>query len=386
MDRTIARRLAAVAISAGVVAVLTTPTGAAAEPAGPAGAAPAGVELATPAMLATMQRDLGLNPDAALDRLASDLAASETEATLRASLDGTFGGAWIEDGEQLVVAVTDPARIAEVRAAGAEPRLVTRSENALNTVVSGLNRAETPSAAEVYGWHVDVATNQVVVEAAPGAVAEAAAWVAASGVDGGAVRVEPSTQAPQLLFDVIGGYPYFPGSFRCSIGFSVVGGFVTAGHCGDEGTTTRGYNQAPQGVVAGSSFPGNDHAWVDVNSNWVPRPWVYRWDGTVWVVNGSQEAATGATVCRSGSTTGLHCGQITNKNQTVNYPQGTVFGLTRTTVCAEGGDSGGSFVAAGITAQGVTSGGSGNCTFGGITFYQPVNEILNTYGLTLVTG
>ncbi|HEY8544187.1 MAG TPA: trypsin-like serine protease, partial [Acidimicrobiales bacterium] len=62
-----------------------------------------------------------------------------------------------------------------------------------------------------------------------------------------------------------------------------------------------------------------------------------------------------------------------------------VYGLTRTSACAEGGDSGGSFIS-GNQAQGMTSGGSGNCTFGGTTFFQPVNEVLSRYGLTLVTG
>ncbi|HET8660459.1 MAG TPA: S1 family peptidase, partial [Micromonosporaceae bacterium] len=106
--------------------------------------------------------------------------------------------------------------------------------------------------------------------------------------------------------------------------------------------------------------------------------------GTVGV-SGSTEAAVGASICRSGSTTGWHCGSIQAKNQTVNYPQGTVNGLTRTNVCAEPGDSGGSWLS-GNQAQGVTSGGSGNCTSGGTTYYQPVNEILSAYGLTLVTG
>ncbi len=34
----------------------------------------------------------------------------------------------------------------------------------------------------------------------------------------------------------------------------------------------------------------------------------------------------------------------------------------------------------------MTSGGSGNCSSGGTTYFQPVNEILSAYGLTLVTG
>lgn len=59
-------------------------------------------------------------------------------------------------------------------------------------------------------------------------------------------------------------------------------------------------------------------------------------------------------------------------------------GLTRTDVCAEAGDSGGPWLS-GDQAQGVTSGGSGDCTVGGTTFFQPVNEILQNNGLTLVT-
>jgi len=66
------------------------------------------------------------------------------------------------------------------------------------------------------------------------------------------------------------------------------------------------------------------------------------------------------------------------------YPEGAVTGLTRTNVCAEGGDSGGPWLS-GDQAQGVTSGGSGDCTVGGETFFQPVNEILAINNLTLLT-
>lgn len=101
-------------------------------------------------------------------------------------------------------------------------------------------------------------------------------------------------------------------------------------------------------------------------------------------VAGSQEAGIGASICRSGRTTGWRCGVVQAKNVTVNYSQGAVYGLTQSNACAEGGDSGGSWIA-GNQAQGVTSGGSGNCTTGGTMFFQPVNEILSTYGLGLVT-
>ena len=49
---------------------------------------------------------------------------------------------------------------------------------------------------------------------------------------------------------------------------------------------------------------------------------------------------------------------------------------------AEPGDSGGSLFD-GTAAIGLTSGGSGNCTFGGRTFFQPVTEPLSVYGVSV---
>lgn len=69
-------------------------------------------------------------------------------------------------------------------------------------------------------------------------------------------------------------------------------------------------------------------------------------------------------------------------NATVNYSQGSVYGLIRTNVCAEGGDSGCSLFA-GNTALGLTSGGSGNCSTGGTTYFQPVKEALSVYGVSV---
>ncbi|NEE44433.1 S1 family peptidase, partial [Streptomyces sp. SID8455] len=62
------------------------------------------------------------------------------------------------------------------------------------------------------------------------------------------------------------------------------------------------------------------------------------------LVRGSNEAPIGASICRSGSTTRWHCGRVLAKNETVNYSQGAVHQMTKTSVCAQGGDSGGSFI------------------------------------------
>jgi hypothetical protein len=166
----------------------------------------------------------------------------------------------------------------------------------------------------------------------------------------------------------------------------VHGGFVTAGHCGAAGQSVRGWDGSHIGYIQGSSFPGDDLAWVSVGSGWWTVPVVLGW-GTVpdQLVRGSAEAPIGSSVCRSGSTTGWHCGVIQSKNDTVNYAQGAVHGMTGTSVCAQPGDSGGSYLT-GDQAQGVTSGGWGDCASGGRTWFQPVNEILWRYGLTLHTA
>ena len=90
-------------------------------------------------------------------------------------------------------------------------------------------------------------------------------------------------------------------------------------------------------------------------------------------------------MCRSGRTTGWHCGTIQVRDEAVKYSQGVVTGLVRTDACAEPGDSGGSFIA-GNQAQGVASGSIGDCTAGGNTWFQPVNPILQAYKLQLTTS
>ena len=339
-----------------------------------------------PEMVAALRRDLGLTDQQARNRLNREEWATRTARQLRGELGESFGGTWLSaDGTQLMVAVTDRKAAERVRAAGAEPRLVARSERQLTSVKQRLDRNAARATPDLSAWYVDPATNSVVVIVQPGAADAARKFAAASGAADAEVRVVEADEAPVPLFDIRGGDPYFiNGSARCSIGFAVVGGFVTAGHCGRPGSTTAGFNRAPQGVFRASSFPGDDWGVVQVNGDWTPRPVVNNFNGGKVPVAGAQEAPVGASVCRSGSTTGTRCGVIQAKNVTVNYPEGAVSGLTRTNVCAEPGDSGGPWMS-GNQAQGVTSGGSGNCTVGGVTFFQPLAEILERNNLTLLT-
>jgi len=224
----------------------------------------------------------------------------------------------------------------------------------------------------------------VVVESQDAAAADA--LIQKSGADVSAVRTlsvnagyEPkdvTRGGDEFRRNVSGGY------ILCSIGFAVDGGFVTAGHCGANGQNVQGFNGGEMGTYRGSSFPGNDYAWVQTNGNWDVQANVNMYNGSAALVSGSDEAAVGASICRSGRTTGWRCGNIRAKNVTVNYSEGAVYGMTTTSACVEGGDSGGSFIS-GNQAQGVTSGGSGNCSSGGDSIFQPLQPILQKYGLRL---
>ncbi len=340
-----------------------------------------------PGMLDAMRRDLGLNDDQIAARLRVEAAAPVQEKRLKARLGSAFAGAWIPAGAtRLTVAVTDASAEAAVRAEGAVPTRVTRSADTLAKARTALDRnAAKARGTAVRGWYVDTQANRVVVLAAPGASAEAAARSFARSSGAGEVAVV-SAEQPRPLYDIRGGDQFvINGNTLCSVGFSVAGGFVTAGHCGGTGSPTLGYNNVSQGNFAGSSFPGNDYAWVRTNGNWTPQPWVNNYSGGNVTVAGSQDAAIGSSICRSGRTTGWRCGTLLGRNETIVYAQGAVSGLSRSNACAEPGDSGGSWIS-GNQAQGVTSGGSGNCSSGGTMWFQPVNEILSVYGLSLTTS
>ncbi|MEU2789952.1 carbohydrate-binding protein [Streptomyces sp. NPDC007100] len=342
------------------------------------------------AVFQAMQRDLGLNRAQAERRLANEAEAGAVAGHLRNALGGSFAGAWVSGTESatLTVATTDATRLQAIRAAGARAAHVPNTLARLEAAKAGLDRASTHRAAPTASsWAVDVRTNTVQLRAAD--PSSARSFVAASGVDRGLVSVGATAERPRPLYDIRGGDAYYMGGGRCSVGFAITRGsqqgFATAGHCGRTGTSTTGYNQVAQGSFQASTFPGRDTAWVAANGNWTSTPYVKGQGGQNVRVAGSTQAAVGSSICRSGSTTGWHCGTIQQHNTSVTYPQGTVSGVTRTSVCAEPGDSGGSFIS-GSQAQGVTSGGSGNCSSGGTTFYQPINPLLQGYGLTLKTG
>lgn len=299
----------------------------------------------------------------------------------RSNLAKVVSGALLAAGVALTMAAP----------ANAAPAAPTAAQ--LTSAQTTLNQAASSRPSTVTGWHVDHASKKLVVSV-HGSDAGVAKWAKSLGVT--AVKIEKVAEAPKSYWNLIGGQAIRTSSgSRCSLGFNARSGstryVITAGHCTDLGGTWSG-SGGTIGSVAASSFPTNDYGLIRVtSSSAVSTPLVDRYSaGSDVTVTGASSASTGMAVCRSGSTTGWHCGSVTATNATVCYAQGCIYQMIRTNVCAEPGDSGGSLVTrpsgSTVRALGMTSGGSGNCRTGGTTYYQPVTEVLSQYGLTLYTG
>ncbi|MEV0981425.1 S1 family peptidase [Streptomyces sp. NPDC049915] len=302
---------------------------------------------------------------------------------------GRTAGSWIGADGRPVVAVTDPGAAAEVRRAGAEPKLVGHSLDELKSATGVLRSApRVPGTA----WAVDYRTNEVVVRA--DRTVSATDWSrlthVAQGI-GGFVRMERT--GGTFTTRLNGAQPILSTGGRCSAGFNVTDGradfILTAGHCGPKGSVWFADARAARevGQTADSAFPGSDFSLVRYASGRAGEAAdvVAIGGGTGVRITGAADPAVGQRVFRSGSTSGLHDGRVTGLDATVNYPEGTVTGLIQTDVCAEPGDSGGPLFSEGV-ALGVTSGGSGDCTSGGTTFFQPVTKALRTLGVRLIVS
>ncbi|GAA2381889.1 serine protease [Catellatospora methionotrophica] len=294
-------------------------------------------------------------------------------------------GVFVDNAGKMVVNVTDSASADKVRAAGGVARLVTRSAAQLQGATADLDRL-----ARIAGtsWYTDPISNQVVVTADSTVTgAKLAKLKAVTDRLGDNVRVEIT--AGTLSPTISGGQAIYGGNSRCSLGFNVrnsagVYFFLTAGHCTNISSSWYASSGGGNfiGTRTGTSFPGNDYGIVRYDSAIAHPGNVYLYNGSYQDITSAGNATVNQTVNRSGSTTGLRSGRVLGTGATVNYPQGTVTGLIRTNVCAEGGDSGGSLFA-GSVALGLTSGGSGNCSTGGTTYFQPVTEPLSVYGVSV---
>ncbi|MEV4623218.1 S1 family peptidase [Asanoa sp. NPDC049573] len=306
-----------------------------------------------------------LSPDGAA-RIADSLGADRN------------AGSYVDSSGATVVNVTDAAAAAQIKAAGGQARIVKRSGADLAALTSRLDKGVTGTA-----WWVDPVSNQVVVDVDTTITgAKLATLRSAVAASNGGARIEKLTG--KLSTTISGGDPIYTGGARCSLGFNVRSGttyyFLTAGHCTNIGSTWYANSSSTTvlGTRAGTSFPGNDYGIVRYTNTTITKTGGV---GSVDITN-ARTPSVGERVTRRGSTTGIHSGTVLGLNATVRYAEGTVSGLIRTNVCAEPGDSGGSLYA-GNSALGLTSGGSGNCSSGGTTYFQPVTEPLSVYGVSV---
>ncbi|QHA03811.1 trypsin-like serine protease [Streptomyces broussonetiae] len=256
----------------------------------------------------------------------------------------------------------------------------TFSATQLTKASDSVRQADVPGTA----WAVDSKTGRVVVTA-DSTVSQAgiARIKRQAGAEAGALTIKHTPGKFNKL--ISGGDAIYGGQYRCSLGFNVHSGstyyFLTAGHCGQVASTwySNSGHSTVLGTNVGYSFPGNDFALVRYTNSSIAHPSSVGSQS----ITSAATPSVGTTVYRRGSTTGTHSGRVTALNATVNYGSGDIVsGLIQTTVCAEGGDSGGPLYG-GSVAYGLTSGGSGDCTSGGTTFFQPVTEALSYYGVTL---
>ncbi|MCP2343043.1 S1 family peptidase [Actinomadura rupiterrae] len=319
---------------------------------------------------------------AAQPKPAAPADTAKTAAKLAKQLGDRSAGAYLDrTTHKLVVTVTSDADARTVRAAGAEARTVAHDRAALRAATAQLGRtARVPGTA----WYIDPRTDQVVLSV-DGTVtgAKLAKVKAAAGKLGSTVRTRQVRGKFRPL--ISGGDAIYGANVRCSLGFNVHDSsgnayFITAGHCGNDSSYWTDESGNELGNVADSQFPGTDYAIVQYTGNVDHPSDVDLYDGSTQPITQAADAYVGEYVQRSGSTSGLHGGTVNGLDATVNYEEGSVSGLIDTDVCAEPGDSGGSLFD-GTSALGLTSGGSGDCSSGGETFFQPVPPVLSAYGV-----
>jgi len=365
-----------------------------------------------PPATAWLQRTYGLTPADAERRLAAENVSSLAAPSLLRALGDDAAGAWLEpETGELVIDVVAEAALPAVRAAHARTRLVRHSADHLQGLKRRLDaQAARAGAGRAVSWHVDLPGNALVVDVAggdpgdPGDPSDPAdpatdAFLALARSLGDAVRIRPMAGSTTTYRDLLGGQALETNDNRvCSIGFNAMDPaglpvMLTAGHCGRH-TSEFSRNGRVLGHVRAAQFPGDDFAVVALDNiiEWSAQPWVERFYALPRAVRGHSKALVGSTVCKAGGTTEWTCGRVMAQDVTVAYDDGaTVYGLTQASTCSAGGDSGGPLMA-GEYAQGLLSGGQsieGKCLerYGkeNVSYFQPVGEPLERYGLRLLT-
>ncbi|WP_306365197.1 S1 family peptidase [Nocardia sp. CC227C] len=364
-------------------------------------------------LINAVQRDLRISPQEYLDRaeLAQQVAAFAT--TAQRQFPQVFGGAWLNEVGQGVVALAqgenfDAARQAATDA-GFEVRDVAKSESVLRGEKNAFQRwlDEQPEAVSklVRGVAIDTVNNSIAVRAdtsdlpLPSFVDPARVIVMPAPPVSGeeadvrtAGEIADATGGPLAAGD---GYASVAGrmSLRCSLGFNGTDSAgrtvnITAGHCNPNIPATGGANSpgayellpgdnpgAKLGTFQKSVLGNQDYSILSVDDRVRDR-----FDNNLVRVPGNNPIAVtgvaipvvGAPVCKSGSRTGFSCGVVNAIDQVVQVGDRQLTQSFSANICALPGDSGGPIVT-GTLALGISSASS-------VADY-PICEIPNLIGL-----
>ncbi|MFI6101609.1 trypsin-like serine protease [Lentzea sp. NPDC051213] len=347
-----------------------------------------------PAMVEALAAHLGTTPGKAIARLDREQNLSRALAGLQAQGVPTDGAYFDRDGA-LVVTTSDAGRVAS---AGLKPRTGVRGEQALKRLSAQVEQVLGADLAQVQSWGPDIVQDRVVVTVSADASSALAGKLSA--LDGVVVERAGAALAPQA--DVVPGQimDLVPGT-NCSLGFTGTNSsgakvMLTAGHCVVGNPDILDANGTHIGKGVATRFPSVDMGLMSIDAEDTPRGYVDTRNGSTVSITGLSKAPVGTAICKAGNTTGWTCGSITHYDQSVRYSGQSVStnGLARSTVCTEGGDSGGAYIS-GNTAQGLTSGGPtdaecgwnrGAGATGFYSYYQPVVDAANHYGVTITTG
>ena len=284
--------------------------------------------------------------------------------------------------------------------------------------------------------HIDVVDSrlegtELVVTVESSADAEVVESVGARAEIGTASEGRETTviEGLEAAADLRGGMPYrysdSGGPFRCSMGFVGIDSdtddveVLTAGHCeGTAGSNRTALNitraggtgsGSPTGLTTStvlgpaldhvtSEYPADsdnfyDHGFIDINeAAWTPKPEVVTYGysssgaplaSTPVFVRDAGPTTVGATICKSGATSGWTCGTVQEIDEV--YPVGGsscaasdyCVGGILATICVRGGDSGGAALV-GTRAVGITSASSApesGCRTGEIGIFSHVDSV-----------
>ncbi|MDG4795710.1 S1 family peptidase [Micromonospora sp. WMMD1082] len=377
-------------------------------------------------ILAAVAKSIDGTEEQARERLARQAEMTELHTTIAPSLkDDWSAGTWLDrDTGNLVVAVTNERRAAEIRARNAEPRLVTRSAQDLRNVRTQVERLLKQHAVTWVGTSIDVTKNVVVLTTQkadlPTPVATALHRTFGDAID---IRYQ---DARDTVLSIASGDQMASDNMLCSVGWwvrdarsPVVRNYVmTAGHCvADSPVVPWRHAEGEIGRLGRFSFDtpiGSDWALISVDDDAARRlsPAVSvrqakpagEGDDRELVTSLSIAATapktaflTGTIVCKNGRTTQVTCGRVIANDSDVNADTGggravRLRGFTRVSLLVQPGDSGGPVFILDprgrnqVTAIGVVSSGGGDQSnpLAATMAFQPLDRALAESGTRLV--